>query len=66
MVPKTDYTVEKKEEIRLLSKGGEVVTSYRVWATSKGGTYFHKDILETEFSQADALLTAKAKTLDGI
>ncbi len=66
MAKNTDYTVDKKDEVRMLDKGGAVITSYRIWATSKGGTYFHTDILETELSQADARLTAKAKLLDAI
>ena len=66
MVAKTDYTVEKKEEIRQLGKGGEVTTSYRIWATSKAGTYFHLDIPEAELAQADARLTAKARLLDSV
>ncbi len=66
MAAKTDYTVEKKEEIRLLGKGGEVVTSYRIWATSKGGTYFHLDVPEAELAKSDERLTAKAKALDAI
>ena len=37
MTKGTDYTVEKKEEIRRLSKVGEPITMYRIWATSKGG-----------------------------
>lgn len=66
MAPKTDYTVDKKDEVRLLGKGGEVITSYRIWATSKGGTYFHVDVPEGELKDADARLTAKARMLDGI
>ncbi len=66
MAKGTDYTVESKEEIRLLDKGGAVVTSYRVWATSKGGTRFHLDIPEGELSKADGPLTAKAKLLDSV
>ncbi len=66
MAPKIGYTVDKKDEIRLLGKGGEVTTSYRIWATSRGGTYFHVDVPEAELSQSDARLTAKAKQLDSI
>ncbi len=61
-----DYTVESKTEARSLDRSGAVVTSYRIWATSKGGTYFHIDVAESELAQADARLTAKAKQLDGI
>ena len=61
-----DYTVDSKEEIRKLSKGGEVETWFRIWATSKGGTYFHVDVPEVQLAQADKILTAKAKELDAI
>lgn len=61
-----DYTVESKEEIRKLDKAGEVVISYRIWATSKGGTYFHVDVPEADLDKADELLTARAKQLDDI
>ncbi|GAI79069.1 hypothetical protein ES708_09262 [subsurface metagenome] len=62
----TDYTVDSKEELRKLSKAGEVETWYRIYATSKGGTYFHVDVREEELDKADALLTARAKELDAI
>ncbi len=66
MAKGSDYTVEKKDEVRTLDKGGNVVTSYRIWATSKGGTYFHVDVLEADLSKADTVLTAKAKLLDSV
>ncbi len=66
MAPKTDYTVSSKEEIRRLGRGGAVETHYRIWATSKGGTYFSIEVPEGELSKADVVLTAKAKLLDGI
>jgi len=62
----SDYTVERKDEVRRLGKGGDVETWFRVWATSKGGTYFHTDIPEAELGKADERLTAKAKQLDSI
>lgn len=65
MTNKTDYTVEAKDEIRKVVKG-EVEVWYRIWATSKGGTYFHVDIPETELDKADAALTKRAKELDAI
>lgn len=61
-----DYTVESKEEIRKLDKAGEVVISYRIWATSKGGTYYHVDVAEADLDKADEILTARAKQLDAI
>lgn len=61
-----DYTVDRKEEISRLSKAGEVETWYRIWATSKKGTYFHVDVPESQLDKADEYLTAKAKELDAI
>lgn len=61
-----DYKVESKEELRKLSKAGEVETWYRIWATSKSGSYFHVDIPEDQLAKADELLTARAKQLDAI
>ncbi len=66
MAPNKNYTVDKKDEIRQLSKGGEVVTIYRIFATSAGGTYFHVDVSEADLKKADELLTAKAQLLDSI
>ena len=66
MTKNTDYTVNSKDELRQLSKGGEVVTAYRIWATSKGGTNFHVDIPEAELGKSDVKLTERAKILDGI
>lgn len=61
----TDYTTESKEEIRKLVKG-EIETWYRIYATSKGGTYFHVDIPEGELDKSNELLTKRAKELDAI
>ena len=66
MAEKTDYTTEGKEEIRRLSKAGEVEIWYRIWATSKKGTYFHVDVPEKQLSHADAYLTTRARELDNI
>ncbi|MBI2869385.1 MAG: hypothetical protein HYX96_06135 [Chloroflexi bacterium] len=66
MAKNMDYTVDKKEEVVRLGKGGEVETMFRIWATSKGGTYFHLDVPEAELPKADERLTAKAKQLDAI
>jgi len=61
------YNVDKKEEVRKFNKkSGEVETWYRVWATSKGDTYFHVDIPEDELSRTDEILTKRAKELDAI
>jgi hypothetical protein len=61
-----DYTVKKKEEVRRLTETGDVEFLWRIWATSKGGTYFHIDVPEDQFDKADELLTAKARKLDAI
>ena len=67
MAKSVDYTIDKKEEItRLNQKTKEVETFFRIWATSKGKTYFHLDIPESELAQADELLTKRAKQLDAI
>ncbi len=66
MTKGTDYTVEKKQEVPRLVQGGEVETWWRIYATSKGGTYFHIDVSDKLLSKADELLTAKAKALDAI
>jgi len=61
-----EYQVEKKEEIRKLSPAGEVLTYYRIWATSKGGTRYHVEVAEAELETADKLLTKRASDLDTI
>lgn len=66
-MPEKAYEItEPKEEIRRLSKAGEVETWYRIWATSKGGTRFHVDVAEDQLEKADELLTKRAKQLDAI
>lgn len=62
------YEVEAKEEIRRIGKGGEIETWYRIWATSKGGTYFHVDISEEDIGtdKVAAALAKRAKELDAI
>ena len=66
MAKGTDYTVESKEEIRKISKAGEVETWYRIWATSKGGAYFHVDIRSDQLAKAEDVLTRQAHVLDAI
>lgn len=61
-----NYTTQKKEEIRLLDQAGNVVTVYRIWATTPKGTYFHVDVPEKELAKAGAMLTARASELDAI
>jgi len=61
------YTVDRKEEIRKVDrKTGELLTFYRIWATSKGGTYFHVEVQEENLAYAGELLSKKAKELDAI
>jgi len=60
------YTVESKEEIRKLGKAGEVEIHFRIWATTKKGTYFHVDVPEDELDKAHDYLEARAKKLDAI
>ena len=61
-----DYTVQKKEEIRKLTPTHEIMTYYRIWATSAGGSYFHVEVAETELAKSDEILTKRAKELDAI
>ena len=60
------YKIESKEEIRKLSKIGEPEVYYRLWATSKKGTYFHVDVREDELDKAPELLSARSAKLDSI
>lgn len=60
------YKVESKEEIRRLGKGDEPEVWYRIWATTKKGTYFHVDVKEDELDKAHDYLQAKATKLDTI
>lgn len=62
----TDYKTDKKVEFTRLTKDGGVETFYRIYATSKGGSYFHIEIPEDQLGLADGLLTARAKQLDAI
>jgi len=63
---KRDYTVEKKEERVRMTRTGEMITVYRIWATSKGGTYFHIEVPEDQIGKADELLLKRARELDAI
>ncbi len=60
------YTIGRKEEFRKMDLSNEVLTWYRIYATSKGGTYFHIEVKESDLGTAPALLAAKAKQLDSI
>lgn len=66
MSPAELYKVEKKEEVRTLDKAGEVKVSYRIWATTRKGTYFHVDVPVDDLDKAGELLTARAGKLDAI
>ncbi len=60
------YTIGRKEEFRKMDLSNEVLTWYRIYATSKGGTYFHIEVKETDLDKAPGMLSAKAKQLDAI
>lgn len=66
MVTGTGYETREKEEFRRLAENGEVVTSYRIWAVSTGGTRFHVVVAEGDLDKADAALAKRAKELDAI
>ena len=66
MPEKDPYTTERKEEFRKLTKDGGVETWYRIYATSRGGTYYHIEVQEAQLDKAPQLLVAKAKQLDSI
>ena len=63
----TEFFVDKKLELQRMERG-EVVTFFRVWATSKGGVYFHVDLSEVDLDTARAheILAKRAKELDVI
>lgn len=65
-MPEKNYRVDTKEEIRRLDKAGNLETVYRIWATTKKGTYFHIDVAEDQIAKADAALAARATELDAI
>lgn len=59
------YTVDHKEEsFEYINK--KLVTSWRIWAISTGGTRFHIDVLDSDLDKAPLRLTAKAQELDAI
>jgi len=60
------YKTDKKEEIYRYTEDNELITVYRISATSKGGTKFHVDVPEAELDKADELLRARAIILDNI
>jgi hypothetical protein len=64
----TEYEVTRKEEIRKFDREMNVLTYYRIYAISKGGTLFHVEIPESELGtpKAAAALTLRAKELDAI
>lgn len=66
-VPKgADYLVDRIEETRRISPHGEVLTYYRIWATSKKGTLFHIEVAENEMEKAPQLLQKRAQMLDSL
>jgi len=66
MVEPTNYKVETKEEVRVLNKRGEVETHYRIYATTKKGTYFHIEVSEDQLDKAPDFLATRARALDSI
>ena len=66
MTKDKDYKIEKKDEFFLPTKEGKVETWLRVWITTKGGTYTHRDISEDMLDKAEEILTAWAKKVDAI
>ena len=66
MSPVDNFTVDAKEEVRTLDKAGAVVVMYRIWATTRKGTYFHIDVPEAQLDKAHDLLKARAEKLDAI
>lgn len=60
------YETQEKEEFRRLGERGQVLTSYRVWAKSAGGTRFHVDVAEEDLAKAGDALAKRAKELDAI
>lgn len=66
MVEKPLFTVSSKEEMRRLNQAGEPVTYFRIWATTRKGTYFHIDVPEGDLNKAQEALTARATQLDAI
>jgi hypothetical protein len=66
-IPKSqDYTVDRIEETRRISPHGEVLTYYRIWATSKKGTLFHIEVAENEMEKAPGQLQKRAQMLDSL
>lgn len=61
-----NYKTEKKEPFRRVTKEGEVELWYRIYATSKGGTYFPIEVREDQLDEAPKLLEEMAKKLDSI
>lgn len=66
MPGETNYTVQRKEEIRKLNQAGEIETWYRIYAISKGGTYYHVEVPERNLDVAPKALTERANKLDAI
>ena len=65
-MPEKNYKVEKKIERFDFDSARNPVTVFDIWAFSKGGTYFHVRVPESELARADELLTKKAAELDAI
>ncbi len=66
MSPDNSYTIGRKEEFRKMALSGEVGTWWRIYATTKAGTYFHIEVKDEDLATVPQLLAAKAKQLDSI
>lgn len=64
----TEYEVTRKEPIRKFNAEMEVMTYFRIFATSKGGTRFWLEFPESDIGtpKVDAALTKRALELDSI
>lgn len=60
------YKVESKDEFRKRARDGTIEKWFRIYATSKGGTYFSVEVPEAQLGKASAHLTARAQELDEI
>jgi hypothetical protein len=62
------YDVTRKEPIRKFNAEMEVMSYFRIFATSKGGTRFWIEVPESDLGtpKVDAALTKRAKELDAI
>jgi len=65
-MPEQNYTVKRKQEITQFDEAMQPQVVYRIYATSKGGTYFHIEVPERDLPRAGELLSKRAAELDSI